>query len=217
MHRVKVLYGKCGEEYSDLISVRSDDIELLNFTGIAKGVCAEEGKLPLSLDIRNNSRTTYDAGQFCTFEVKVEWGGTTHHTQTFDYKLPVTILQSSVTNHTVLTLTTGQFNPAGDNTVTLIFKGVKRNANETFVADGNLENNTLTSLISVRQSPTITLAQDVIKKKFNPATQFTISPTYSDDVTDYAWEAWDDEHNKYTMIGGSNSPTYQVNGLPKDK
>ncbi len=217
VYRVKVLYGKCGEEFSDLISVRSDDIELLNFTGIANGVCAEEGKLPLSLDIRNNSRTTYDAGQFFTFEVKVEWGGTTHHTQTFDYKLPVTIQQSSVTNHTVLTLTAGQFNPAGDNTVTLTFKGVKRNANETVVADGNVENNTLTSLISVRQSPTITLAQDVIKKKFNPATQFTISPSYSDDVTDYAWEAWDDEHNKYTMIGGSNSPNYQVNGLPKDK
>lgn len=218
VYAVKVIYGgSCGEEISDLISVRSDDIELLNFTGIANGVCAEEGKLPLSLDIRNNSRTTYDAGQFFTFEVKVEWGGTTHHTRTFDYKLPVTIQQSSVTNHTVLTLTAGQFNPAGDNTITLTFKGVKRNANETFVADGNLENNTLTSLISVRQSPTITLAQDVIKKKFNPATQFTISPSYSDDVTDYAWEAWDDEHNKYTMIGGSNSPTYQVNGLPKDK
>ena len=217
VYAVKVLYGKCGQEFSEIISVRSDDIELLNFTGIANGVCAEEGKLPLSLDIRNNSRTTYDAGQFFTFEVKVAWNGTTHHTQTFDYKLPVTIQQSSVTNHTVLTLTTGQFNAAGDNTVTLTFKGVKRNANETVVADGNLENNTLTSLISVRQSPTITLAQDVIKKKFNPATQFTISPSYSDDVTDYAWEAWDDEHNKYTMIGGSNSPTYQVNGLPKDK
>ncbi|MGP1461360.1 MAG: CARDB domain-containing protein [Bacteroides sp.] len=217
VYAVKVIHGKCDGEFSDIISVRSDDIELLNFTGIAKGVCAEEGKLPLSLDIRNNSRTTYDAGQFFTFEVKVEWGGTTHHTQTFDYKLPVTIQQSSVTNHTVITLTTGQFNPAGDNTVTLTFKGVKRNANETVVADGNVDNNTLTSLISVRQSPSITLAQDVIKKKFNPATQFTLSPTYSDDVTEYAWEAWDDEHNKYTMIGGSNTPTYQVNGLPKDK
>ena len=217
VYAVKVIHGKCDGEFSDIISVRSDDIELLNFTGIANGVCAEEGKLPLSLDIRNNSRTTYDAGQFFTFEVKVEWGGTTHHTQTFDYKLPVTIQQSSVTNHTVLTLTTGQFNPAGDNTVTLTFKGVKRNANETVVADGNAENNTLTSLISVRQSPSISIAQDVIKKKFNPATQFTISPTYSDDVTEYAWEAWDDEHNKYTLIGGSNSPTYQVNGLPKDK
>jgi len=41
VYAVKVIHGKCDGEFSDIISVRSDDIELLNFTGIAKGVAAK--------------------------------------------------------------------------------------------------------------------------------------------------------------------------------
>lgn len=215
VYAVKVIHGKCGGDTSDLIIVRSDDIELLNFTGITGGVCASGGELPLSVDIRNNSRTTYPVGTLFSFEIKVESGGTTLHTHTFDYQLPIEIPQSSVTNHLLFRLTGNQFNPSGDNTITLEFKGEKKNGQ--LILDGNTENNKLTSLLTVRESPTITLTPDVIRRKFNPAGTYTISPTYSNDVTEYSWEAWNDEHGKYQVIGGSNNSSYQVNGVPQDK
>lgn len=220
-YAVKITYGACGAKESKLVHVRTDDLELVAFNGVAlSGVCAAQGKLPLLVDIRNNSRTEYPEGTKLRFKLKVTPkitplpSGITPYDQTFDYVLTSKMTPQAVNTLEIITLTDTQY-ASGDNDFELEFMGIVTNG--VLVPDGNRDNDKLLKRVSVNPSPVVTINPNEIRQKFSASENFTITPTYSgaSQAVRYEWASKDEEDHDYTPEAGNN-PNFTVNGSPKD-
>lgn len=215
---VKLRYGKCGEVTSRVIHVRSDDLELVDFSGIAStGICASQGSVPLLIDVRNNSRTMYVEGTELKFHLKVTGktnGTVVKYDQDFTYRLAVSMTPQAVNTLDILTLTNSQF-AQGENLFELKFLGIVQGS--TVVKDGNEDNNTLTSLVGVRPSPEVKMVPAEIEQKFSSVDTYTIKPKYSgSQAVNYQWYSKNDEDEKFIDEAG-NTPNFTITGMPKDE
>ncbi len=220
-YAVKITYGACGTKESYLVHVRTDDLELVAFNGVAvSGVCAAQGKLPLLVDIRNNSRTEYTVGTKLRFKLKVTPkvspipSGVIPYNQEFEYVLTTPMAQQAVNTLEIITLTSNQY-ASGDNDFELEFLGIVSGAN--LVKDGNPDNNKLIKRVSVNPSPEVTINPNVIRQKFTASENYVITPTYAgaSPAVRYEWASKDEEDHDYTAEAGDN-PNFTINGAPKD-
>ena len=220
-YAVKITYGACGVKESYLVHVRTDDLELVAFNGVAvSGVCAAQGKLPLLVDIRNNSRTEYPLGTKLRFRLKVTPKvlpvppSVTPYNQEFDYVLNTTMAQQAVSTLEIITLTSNQY-ASGDNDFELEFLGIVSGAN--LVKDGNADNNKLIKRVSVNPSPEVSINPNVIRQKFSASENYVIKPTYAgvSPAVRYEWASKDEEDHDFVPEAGDN-PNFTINGSPKD-
>jgi len=222
-YAVEISYSSCGRvKPSYLVFVRTDDLEMVAFNGAAlSGVCAAQGKLPLLVDIRNNSRTEYPVGTKLRFKLKVTPrvtpppSGITPYDGTFDYSLTTTMSQQAVNTLEIITLNSTQY-ASGENDIELEFLGIV--SGSTLVKDGNLENNKLKKRVGVNPSPEVAIMPALVKQKFSASENYEITPTYSGSspAIRYEWASKNDEDHDFTNEAGE-TPNFTINGTPKDE
>lgn len=219
-YAVKISYGNCGVKESYLVHVRTDDLELVAFNGVAlTGACASQGKLPLLVDIRNNSRTEYKQKTKLRFKLTVTPlvvplpAGFPNST-TFEYEVTSPILPQTVNTMEIITLASAQY-ASGENNFELEFLGIV--SNNSLVKDGNPDNNKLLKRVSVNPSPEVTITPLEVRQKFSPSENFTITPTYGgvSPAVRYEWASKEEEDHDFTPEVGEN-PNFTINGAPKD-
>ncbi len=210
---VKVKYGTCGEQQSMVVVVRTDDLELVAFTGIAAtGICESQGQLPLEVDIRNNSRTEYKPGTKLRFKLKITNGHPSE--KTYDVELQTSMTPQAVNTILIANLSASEYEK-GDNTFELEFLGILSNG--SVVPDGNKENNKLIRKVSVLPSPTVSIMPATQNKIFTSLESYTITPTYGGDpAVKYVWSSKNSGDMNFTDETAA-TPNFTVTGAPKDQ
>lgn len=211
-YQVVMSYGKsgCGEKRSKIIRVRSDDLGLLNFSGLSgEGICPGEGnKGTLKVDVVNNSHTTYPKGTNLKFKLTKN----SDPAKEIDVQLPQDLGGNQVTT---LELPPLDITGAAGSVITLKLEFVSIAGKP----DENKDNNVLEQKIRVHKNPVVTIEGEVrkeIRRRFTSSDVFDISPTYSPDCVGYDWSSKEDITNPEFKDLNIHTPKLNVSGIPND-
>lgn len=207
-YELELSYAGCTSGRYPIVSVYSDDIEVLGFTGVIGqgGVCRSDDGVRLQLDLLNRSRTTYPAGTKLKFRMEFTGG-----VQPMEFEVPLQEDMKDMAYSTIdLPVLPDQLQE-GVNRVTIEFLSIGGRP------DGNQGNNKLTQNVRLKPTPTVRIdgeLKKVVRRKFIDADNYEVRPTYSLDCNAYAW-ARQNDGGAFEQITNS-LPNYTIEGIPAD-
>lgn len=166
---IAVAYHGCGVDTSTIL-VNAADLAVSSIISPTALSCETAEPTPLSISIKNVGYETYPIGTEIQAAVITAFGNQTEtitltqqllHNEQLVYEFPERV----------------QF-PIGDHYITYSIE----NNN-----DPNTENNTKELLARVNPSPWVTIEPDTLFKIFGAEDDYTITPSYSEDVISYLW------------------------------
>lgn len=174
----------CGFDTS-VVFVNAADLAITSIDSPVALACQTEEPTPLLITIKNVGFQTYDVGTEIDVSAITPFGEQNEtitltqqllHNQLIQYQFPEMV----------------QF-PIGEHYITFTIESVN---------DPNTENNAVGQLSTVNPTPWVTLEPDTLFRIFGASEDYTISPTYSEDVTSYEWH------------DGTLDPDYLIWGPP---
>lgn len=210
-------YSNCPEKRytKQLVEVRTDDIEVVAFTGVdltGGGICGstDEG-VPLKVDIRNHSRTTYPAGTELKFRIS---SSSTAGTLSEEVTVSLENALGQMESYSVPLppLKVSSLMRVGDNRLTVEFLTIAGKE------DGDKTNNFHEQDIRLKQTPWVLINGEKVaqvKRTFLSTDSYVIETTSSADASHYEWFS-KQEGGMYSKLEGSTASSYTVEGIPQD-